>query len=184
MVFLASALPAKGQGSFVFDQQSSTDEMPIVGGIQLPGSPSSGDGQSFTPSLTSVGFVRLLFSGGGGATVYVNLRSDSILGPIIGTTSPVTMGLSGARTFYSPTPVSITPGTSYYIEPVEQSGTAWDIIVGQYNYAGRNAFSGGSLQGPVDYWFREGIVVPEPSSSAMLLIVSGGFLFAKRTHHS
>ena len=145
----------------------------------MPGYPGYGDGQSFTPSLSSVGFIRLMFSGGGGATVYVDLRSDSIYGPVLGTSSPVTMGLSGPQTFYFPTPVSVIPGTTYYFEAVEQSGTLWNIVVGQYNYAGGNAYANGSLQGPLDYWFREGIIVPEPSSFALLVIGGCALLWCK-----
>ena len=164
----------------LWDQQSSTDESLVPFGTQLPGSPDSGDGQSFTPTLSSVGFVRLFFSGAGGATVYVNLRAGSILGPIIGTSSSASMTVSGPLSFFFSTPVAVRPGTTYYFEPIEQSGTAFGVMVGQFNYSGGSAYQSGNANLPQDYWFREGIVVPEPSSIALLLLGGGSMLFCKR----
>jgi hypothetical protein len=183
MLALLAARCVNGQGTFIYDQQSSTDETPFVGGMQVPTFPDSGNGQSFTPELSSVGFIRLLFNGGGGATVYVNLRSASINGPIIGTSGSVRMSLSGPQNFLFPTPVGVTPGTPYYFEAIEQSGTAWNLAVGQYPYSGGNAYLNGVPNLPQDYWFREGIIVPEPSS-AVLLLLGGGALFYLRRSYS
>ena len=98
--FALASFSVCGQGTFVYDQQSSTDETSAPPGVvQVPGFPGYGDGQSFTPSLTSVGFIRLLFSGIGSGTIYVNVRSDSIFGPIIGTSGLLDVKFSGPRTF-------------------------------------------------------------------------------------
>jgi hypothetical protein len=82
-----------GQGTFVFDQQSSTDEVTLSGNttiqqLQVP------YGQSFTPTLPSIAFVKLKlndrFPGNGlGATLYINLHSGSIGGPVVGSTDPI-----------------------------------------------------------------------------------------------
>src|SRR5882762_9571744 len=74
------------QGTMIFDQQSSDESNGGVGLNVIQNAQPTG--QSFTPSLDGVGFVRLHFfdmvrNNGTGAVVYVNLRSDSITGPII-----------------------------------------------------------------------------------------------------
>src|SRR6266404_1497869 len=89
-----AALAACGQGTFVYDQQSA-DESTGGGGVSVIQS-NQPLGQSFTPSLSSVGFIRLFLidgvrNNGLGATVYVNLREDSITGPVLGLSGPVFM---------------------------------------------------------------------------------------------
>jgi hypothetical protein len=80
----------------------------------------------------------------------------------------------------------LTGGVPYYFEPLELANTGvppnngpWNIAIGQYNYAGGDAYNQGSLVGAQDYWFREGIVVPEPSSVA-LLVVGAAFMLYRR----
>src|SRR5437870_5287481 len=85
------ACSAGGQGTLLYDQQSVNNSLPA--GILHDIQPYEPIGQSFTPGLSSVGFVRLNLSdaitgNGVGATVYVNLRADSITGPILGSTDP------------------------------------------------------------------------------------------------
>src|SRR5438874_901476 len=86
--FLGSLPMAYGQGTVIYDQQSSVD------GAYLEGA--NGDvrtltmGQSFTPTLDSVGFVRLFINNAypsdtTNGVFYVILRSGSISGPILGT---------------------------------------------------------------------------------------------------
>src|ERR1041385_1670739 len=82
---------ARGQGTFVYDQQSS-DESQLGGGAASI-RPNQPFGQSFAPALPSVGFIRLYLSDDAfnslGATVYVNLRADSITGAILASSVPV-----------------------------------------------------------------------------------------------
>jgi len=184
---------AYSQGSFVYDQQSSTDASSAGGGaiIQNIASPY---GQSFTPSLSSIGFIQLgLYddrpNNSLGATVFINLREDSISGTIIGSTEPVSMpdgfgeSASGIATFYFATPVTIISGTTYYFQPVVQSGDLWGVSAGEYNYPGGMVFVNGEPASGSDYWFREGIVVPEPLPSWLVLLGGGIFLYARRTFH-
>ncbi len=201
-VALLSAQCAFGQGTFVFDQQSSTDETaPQFGaGSLLPNQTQqpTGTGQSFTPALSTIGFVRLMFidavpGDGLGATVSVTLRSGSITGPILGTTDWLRMpdGFRGPSTLTFVNPVSLVSGTTYYFEPIEAANSPpdfnngpWDILIGQYNYAGGTAFASGSAIGPQDYWFREGIIVPEPSSVALLLFGGAALACLRRVKRS
>jgi len=80
---------APAQGTLVYDQESSSDEVLPFGSvpIQFYGSV----GQSFTPSLSAVGFARLRVfdidpSSGVGATLVVNLRANAINGPLLAVT--------------------------------------------------------------------------------------------------
>lgn len=93
VLFVSLATAAMGQGTFIYDQQSDVEgpvgKVSVIQGLEP-------FGQSFTPTLSTVGFIRLHmgdanFGNGLGATVSLNLRSDLIAGPIISSTGPVTM---------------------------------------------------------------------------------------------
>jgi hypothetical protein len=170
----------------IYDQSSATNRDLFGGGAPIQSQQPTG--QSFTPALSSVGFVQLelvdFYPGNGtGATVYVNLRADSITGTILSSTEPVFMpdGFNDSITnFFFPTSVAVIAGTTYYLQPVVQSGDHWDMIVGQYNYPGGTFFANG-LPDPngFDVWFREGVLTPEPSS-ALLVLFGGAVLWAGR----
>ena len=189
VTLLLAAFSAYGQGTtFLYDQQSSTDETPLPYGTggSLQGS-SPGAGQSFTPGLSGVGFVKFMLidgnpSDGLGTTIYVSLRSASISGPILGSTAPVATpdGFHGAATFFFPTEVQTTPGTAYYFEVVPQSGGPMNIFGTSYNYPGGIAYANGNPHPGTVLWFREGLVVPEPSSVALLLLGGAAFISLRR----
>src|SRR5258706_6715557 len=111
----------------------------------------------------------------------MNLRSDSITGTILGTSSPLSLTLGGPSTFVFPTPVPVTSGTTYYFQPVIQSSVGgYGTFVAGYNYSGGMAFVDGLAVPTKDFWFREGIVVPEPCSAALLLLGGSVLLGARR----
>ena len=98
----------------------------------------------------------------------VNLRSNAINGPIIGTTTPVSLadGFTGSVNYLFASAIAVVPNVTYFLQAVVQSGDNWGITAlgdtypaGVF-YGGLTAFSGNDL------WFREGIVVPEPTSAA------------------
>jgi hypothetical protein len=152
-------------------------------------------GQSFTPTLSSIGFVQLNFndvhSGNSlGATVYVNLWSGSVSnGILLSSTDPVFMPDGVFRyvtnMFFS-TAVTLTPGTTYYLQPFVQPGSdAWGLIDSTaFNYPGGTMYVNGAPDpNNQDLWFREGVIdVPEPSSATMILLGSGLFLYARHKH--
>ena len=184
--FMLSALTACGQGTFIYDQSSATNQS-FAGGYEFQ--QDQPFGQSFTPSLDSIGFVQMEFISGlpqlGGATVYVNLRADSINGPILNSTAPVFMPSPfpyGITNFFFPTPVAITPGTTYYLQPVVQSGNnQWGVIGAPYNYQGGTLFvNGAPNSNGDDAWFREGTFIPEPSSGLLVLLGIAGLCAARR----
>jgi len=171
-----------GQGTLVYDQQSSSDEslMAGIGGANMRNVQSA---QSFTPALSSIGFVRfkmadVSWGNDRGATVLVNLRGDAVSGPILSSTDAVTMadGFNGVVHFLFPSQVPLTPGTTYYLEPILGGGSDdWRLEIQEYAYPGGNPFRNGVAAGG-DIWFREGIVaVPEPTS---LLLTAAGLAAA------
>ena len=110
-----------------------------------------------------------------GATIYVNLRSGSLTGQIVDSTAPVALpdnfGLplnGGFVTFFFTNTVPVQPGTVYFFEPIVQSGDRWAVAGGSFNYPGGDEYLRGT-PGPADYWFREGVIVPEPSPCVLLL---------------
>jgi hypothetical protein len=184
LFILIAGVSASAQGTFIYDQQSSTDETPWPVGsggaaMQQIGAPW---GQSFTPTLGGVDFIRLLLyshapPGQSQTTVYANLRSGSITGPIIGTTDSVllTYPFTGPVNFFFPTTIPVTPGLTYFFDP-HASGGYMNIAAGSYNYPGGFGYESGLPFGG-DFWFREGIIVPEPSATALLFLAAAGFLF-------
>ncbi len=193
---LAIGSRGMAQGTLVYDQQSSTDETQNLSG-GAPMQTFQPVGQSFMPSLSAVGFVRLwnydlLNRNRLGAQVYVNVRSDSITGPILGTSDTVmfpanvggntNQGFAGYQTFFFSTPVTVAPGTQYYFEVIA-SGDNWSIGgPNNYGYAGGDAIEGGSTISGDSFWFREGIIqAPEPSTWALLAVGCGTFLWQRRT---
>ncbi len=146
--------------------------------------------QSFTPALSSIGFIRLYIRDENtqdamGAIFLVNLRSGSINGPVLASSTPVTLPDStyGTANFFFNNLVSVTPGTTYYFGVVRQSGVdSWTANQARYNYSVGTLYAGRSPN-PFnnDLWFREGIVsVPEPSSAWLVLIGSGVLFYVQR----
>jgi hypothetical protein len=190
LAFAAMSSGVYGQGVFIYDQQSSTESLTGEGGGIIQSNQPIG--QSFTPALSSINFVRFQFAdpnwgNGLGATVSVNLRSDSITGPILASTDPVFMpdsfgvgNSAGYTNFFISSPAPLSPGSTYYLQPILQSGDqSWFITDNVFNYPSGTAFFKGIASSTFYLWFREGIyVVPEPSS--LSLVIGSGVLFYVR----
>jgi hypothetical protein len=169
-----------GQGTLTIDQQNdlALGVCPIQTNMPV--------GQSFVPSLTGVGFIQLglldqNLNNGLGATAYVNLRSGSITGTILATSTTFSMpdNWNGhtLSTFYFTTPVAVTPGTTYYFDiNIQAGGDFWDVGVGGGPSTSGTLFVNGAANSIYDTVFTEGIVVPEPSPA--WLAVAGGAVFA------
>jgi hypothetical protein len=188
LILIASVRCASAQGTFLYDQQSAFSDTTLGEGS---GSITANQpmGQSFTPSFDSVGFIKLQLYGGNnpggpGTTLFLNLRSGSITGPVLGSTDPVFLAngwLAGYVTFTFASPIQVTPGVQYFFQPVVQAG---DWSVGAYNpgynYAGGTLILRGTPNPASDLLFREGIIVPEPSSAALILLGTGFWFFSRR----
>ena len=176
-LFLTTATLLRAQGTFVFDQQSSTESTILEGSadIQL----SQPMGQSFTPALTEVGFIRLILYNGilgdtSPATVQLTLRSADINGPVLATSASVV--IPGGAFFIGPvdfifsTQEPLVPGTTYCFQPVVTDNQNLGLMQGSYGYGGGTAFFQGVPDSSNrDFWFREGLIVPEPSAHGLLL---------------
>ena len=183
------ACGAAGQGVFVYDQQSSTTEPAVVAGGVLAADDPPGYGQSFTRSLSAVGFIRMAFRDGRpgnttGASIIMNLRSGSITGPIVGTSLVVEMpeGFAGTADFLFTPEVPVGQHVMYYFEPRIVSGDTWgfDIREEVYNYSGGTWIAMGRPDVSVDCWFREGIIIPEPSTGALVLVGLAAITLSRR----
>jgi hypothetical protein len=134
--------------------------------------------------LDAVGFIQLFLinvDSGNNAVVYVNLLTGSITGQNIGQSAPVSVntGSEVAVNFLFSAPVAVTPGTTYYLQPVVQSG---DSLISEsflYQYSGGSAIFNGVADPGTQLFFREGIIVPEPSAWA-LLAAGGAAMFLLR----
>jgi len=180
-----SALIGHGQ-AILYDQQSSTDETPFAhAGYSIQDASQSG--QSFTPSLAGVDFVRLNLNddnttNGLGATLYLKLRQSNMGGTILGTTSPVTLtnGFAGPVSFFFPSTVALSPSQPYAFEVVVQSGDNWNALAAEYFYDGGTSFYRGLPISGSDLWFREGVFVPEPATGVLFAMGSALLLRARK----
>jgi hypothetical protein len=174
---------ATGQG-FIVDQASGDLIEPVVNGLVIPQNDLA---QSFTPSLSAVGFLQLrtLNAAGATVTVVVNLRAGSLNGPVISSTDPVVIvNFSSLGTFYFPDNIPVTPGQLYFFQPVLQSAGRLSIgFKDSSTYDRGEPWINGASSGPDDVWFREGIVVPEPGV-VVLLVMGAGALILWRHNRS
>ena len=187
--FLAATFGTLAQGTFIYDQQSSTSEIVWPYGAGAHIRQLSPYGQSFTPSLSGIGFVRLNLNdndpnNGLGATLYLNLRANSISGSILAVTPLVVLsnGFTGPVNFLFSSEVPLTPTSTYVFELVLQLGSDfWNADAGEYSYPGGIVFANGTPSDGSDMWFREGIyIVPEPSSGTLVLVCGGLALWVRR----
>jgi hypothetical protein len=178
---------AAAQGTLIYDQQSSTNEIPDGYGDGTTLQQYVSYLQSFTPTNSSMDFVRLKLndkfaSSGVGATLHVNIRSTAYNGPILGSSLSVVLpnAFTGVTNFVFASPVSLSPGSTYFLEPIVESGDLWNTAAGEYNYSGGMVFANGIAAPGSDMWFREGVIVPEPSSALLLVVGGCAVLYAWR----
>lgn len=179
MVFASAALNA----AQVIDQKN---DGPYFGGFTLSAAPI---GQSFVPNLNSLDFVELLINDqnpgfGSGVNVAVNIRANDLNGSILGTSNTVLFHDQIPQLFQEAevvhfnfsSPVALSAGLTYLIEPVRVAGGSDSSDLGVLGTfwqtdaypSGQAYFQGAVYNGaeaPFDLWFREGItVVPIPAS--------------------
>ena len=172
---------------FTIDQSYTGQTPPVLTWNVGEGNPI---GQQFTPTLASLNFVDLytqdfnFAKGATGGVVSVEIRSQTINGPILGVSTADILpgGFDGITHFTFTTPVALQPGSMDVIEIVHDSGDDWGVgIITPNNppYAGGQWILQGNLETGGDMWFDEGIAVPEPSVCA-LFCTTGCLLLVKR----
>jgi hypothetical protein len=200
ILLTAFSFQSHAQGTLI-DQESASGPVAVQGNGNADGLNIQEDmplEQSFIPELSAIDFISLEFvdipgNGTAGATVDVNLYSGSPypqIATLLGTTLEVHMpngfnnnglGIAGIETFGFLTPIALTAGETYYLEPVVLSGdNPWDIITIGNTYPNGQVFEDGSGL-PSDFWFQEGInAVPEPTTLALIGIGILAFIFRHR----
>jgi len=163
---------------------------PVAGGFTLNAGPI---GQGFTPALSALDFVELQINDqnpgdGQGALIAVRIRAGGIAGAVVGTSQTVAFADQAPLPFQAPervrfsftTPVALTPGATYVIEPFRAAPGGSDLGVfgtgfGIDAYASGVSYFRGAVfddreGAPFDLWFSEGVAaVPEPSAALLLL---------------
>jgi hypothetical protein len=149
-------------------------------------------GQRFTPQLSGIDFVTFALSeeSGNRASIAVNVRAETMEGPILGTTAELVIspGLGGGTfalvDFRFPSTVRLTPGEMYILELVD-TPTANIFVWG--NRTSDETTGGAMIGGPYsccDFYFAEGIVqtsaVPEPPKGPLFIISLGAVACACR----
>src|SRR5205823_6521063 len=114
VLWIASVSGSSAAQDLLVDQASG-DTNELVG--QFTRIPDDQIAQSFTPSLSAVGFVQFSefvpgLPGNNQVTFIVNLRAGAYDGPILGSTEPVVLfrGPIQIGTFYYPANIPVMPG--------------------------------------------------------------------------
>ena len=177
MLVLSSALFSwftHGQ-ELLYDQLSGPDTL-IAFGL---GAVDNRLTQSFTPALGSIGFVQLqavVSPEGGSSLSRFDLRSGGFDGPLVGSTETLLIedNSLAVRTYYFQESIPVIPGQTYWLDITLLSlhSPAANMSF-QYlypsSYQGGDLYANGFRNPDFDFWFREGIVVPEPSAVSLVL---------------
>jgi hypothetical protein len=145
-------------------------------------------GQEFTPSLNGLDFVDVKFlsqlgTNSGDGTFQIAIHQGTITAPVLALSGQMTFssGINGTDAqFTFPSTVPLAPGNTYVLEVLQIAGNAlWGVEVplsavvnGQtidMNYPGGRMIFAGVPRDTNDMIFAEGIFVPEPSVSFLLL---------------
>jgi hypothetical protein len=131
--------------------------------------------QEFTPSIGALDVVEIwtqdfgLPQGNGvGATLEVLLREDTINGPVLATSAPLTLpdGWDGPSRFHFTNVVWLTPEARYALELRAITGDNWGVNshgdLFPPTYSRGRYFVAGRPTDALDMWFRTGVRMPTP----------------------
>jgi len=157
--------------TFVVDQHNDDSFSTVYYGVPI----ASPLGQSFVPSSTGLDAVELVIFGtcpiGQTANVTVQIRSGSITGEIVGTSSTVPVpcvAFHYIAHFDFPVPITLDPGATCVIEVVAAPLNPGDSVGVMFHntnpYAAGSAILQGIADPARDFWFREGAAVATPTA--------------------
>jgi hypothetical protein len=137
-------------------------------------------GQEFTPSLTAMNFFDLYTADvnphdGFGVILSMAIRRNQADGLEVGQSQNLALpdGFDGVTRFTFSDIVSLTPGVVHTAEVEIIGGTdSWALAMNIRTDAyagGRLVGDFGSVDSSVDAWFREGLIIPEPSAKWLLI---------------
>ncbi len=146
-------------------------------GFTIPGG--AAVGQGFTPTSSDLDVVELQMNSQTGlaGSAFVRIRFGGIGGPILGVSSIETIpaGPPSPLTLVHldfAVPVPLSPGSLHVLEVVHSAGSDLGVFLtpgfGFNPYPGGTAFKLGISQPGDDFWFREGLSIPEPTTLALL----------------
>jgi hypothetical protein len=158
--------------------QASGPEGPTVGG-QFIGI--NIIGQTFRPSLNALDFVQVqggILPDNSTTRSRVLLRAGGESGPLIAASSPLSIddGAVLTRTYLFETPVALNPGDLYYfgMDLLETDSPDTRMVVSIIDhgdpYPGGDLVVNGLVNPGMDLWFREGLMIPEPSPGHLLAL--------------
>lgn len=100
-------------------------------------------GESFVAQSGSITAASLWMNQANDADVTVEIRSGSISGPVLGTTT-ITSRTAGKVSASFSTPIAVTPGSTYYIKTYMNSGSAGTVQCSAPNSAIQGYYEGGT----------------------------------------
>lgn len=140
-------------------------------------------GQTFTPAATALNVVVLHVDHTWGAptdssVLFVRVRADSMAGPVLGESTPVTLrGESyGEVRFEFPVTVVLTPGQLHAIEVVLAAGAGNPMLDGSNanGYGPGDTVLSNLPRSFMDFWFRTGFSAKVPVRSTTWGAVKAG----------
>ena len=154
--------------------------------------------QSFTPFMNYIDFIDLqvedVHGDGLSPKAYLVLRAQSVDGPIIASTDPVTIAdgymyqQGNWMRFTFPQSVRILAYHTCYFQPMVEPGTGAYKVYGNFSaYTAGMSFIGTKPDYAYDMFFREGLIeivpaIPEPSTVALALAGLPALAWAMRKH--
>lgn len=141
--------------------------------------------QSFTPSLPGITWAEFTFVNSDelSMTIQLDVRAGSLGGITLGSTTGTVPSSGGVFHFDFASTIPLTPGQLYVLVPVQFAGEAQAVVLTGNSYFGGTAIIQNSVAPGNDFWFREGVSVPEPAPLLLLGAGAAALLLLRRRFH-
>jgi hypothetical protein len=179
---LASAQSTLAAPLFLIDQQNLVAPDSSGSAIAV----GSSFGQGFTPALTGVDAVELLMrTSGTSSEVRVDLLAGSgtVGVPLVSATRTIANTTNAVVHFDFPSRAALVPGNPYTLRFVYAAGNAplYVLDLSGNPYPGGIAYDVNNMpRSAADFWFIEGLHVPEPATWTLAALGSIGVSWRRR----